>query len=95
MRAKAALRHWEDCGLDLILAGHEHTAFAGGAERLRIGNHDAVVVQAGTATSSRVRGEPNSFNVIRTSQKEIVVERMTWQQHRDRFAETHTDRFGR
>jgi 3',5'-cyclic AMP phosphodiesterase CpdA len=96
MRARTALRHWEDCGVDLILAGHEHRAFAGGAERLRIGNHDAVIVQAGTATSTRVRGgEANSFNIIRTGSKEIKIERMTWEADKMRFASTHSDRFVR
>lgn len=95
MRARAALRHWEDCGVDLILAGHEHQAFAGTAEKLRIGSHDAVIVQAGTATSTRVRGEPNSFNVLRTSAHHISVARMTWEPAGARFTESHVERFHR
>ncbi len=95
-RARAALRHWEDCGVDLILAGHEHRAFAGGAEKLRLGNHDAVIVQAGTATSTRVRGgEPNSFNVLRVEAGEIRVGRMTWDVEAGEFEETHEERFVR
>ena len=95
MRARAALRHWEDCGVDVILAGHEHRAFAGGAEKLRIGHHDAVIVQAGTATSTRVRGEPNSFNLLRTSSRDIWVARMSWEPARRRFTESHLERFER
>ncbi len=95
-RARAALRHWEDCGVDLILAGHEHRAFAGGAEKLRLGNHDAVIVQAGTATSTRVRGgEPNSFNVLRVEAGEIRVGRMTWDVEAGEFEKTHEERFVR
>ncbi len=93
LRARKALQHWEDCGVDVILAGHEHRAFAGDAERLRIGNHDAVVVQAGTATSTRKRGEENSFNVLRTTANEVHVHRMTWQPDSLRFEETHVERF--
>ncbi len=93
MRARAALAHWEDCGVDVILAGHEHRAFAGAAEKLRIGNHDAVVVQAGTAMSTRLRGEVNSFNVLRTSEREIGVVRMSWDAAREAFLESHTERF--
>jgi 3',5'-cyclic AMP phosphodiesterase CpdA len=93
MRARSALRHWEACGVDVILAGHEHRAFAGGAERLQIGNHEAVIVQAGTATSTRVRGEANSFNVIRTGAREIRVVRMTWDEVKLQFVESHCDRF--
>ncbi len=92
-RARKALRAWEDCGVDMILAGHEHRAFAGSAHMLRIGNHDAVVVQAGTATSSRTRGEANSFNVIRVTPGEIQVERRTWIE--GAFAPTHSDSFPR
>lgn len=96
MRARAALLHWEDCGVDLILAGHEHRAFVGGSERLRIGNHDAVIVQAGTATSTRVRGgEPNSFNVIRTASRDIRVERQTWDPENARFVCSHSEKFQR
>jgi 3',5'-cyclic AMP phosphodiesterase CpdA len=95
MRARSALRHWETCGVDVILAGHEHRAFAGGAERLQIGNHEAIVVQAGTATSTRVRGEANSFNVIRTAKSEIRIVRMTWDEKNSRFVESHAEGFGR
>ena len=95
MRARSALRHWEECGVDVILAGHEHRAFAGGAERLQIGNHEAVIVQAGTATSTRVRGEANSFNVIRTAEPEIRVSRMTWDDKTTTFVESHSEGFSR
>jgi 3',5'-cyclic AMP phosphodiesterase CpdA len=95
LRARSALRHWEDSGVDLILAGHEHQAFVGGAEKLRIGNHNAVIVQAGTATSTRKRGEQNSFNVLRIGPKEMRVHRMTWEPHTLRFGESHSERFER
>jgi hypothetical protein len=77
------------------LAGHEHQAFVGGAEKLRIGNHNAVIVQAGTATSTRKRGEQNSFNVLRIGPKEMRVHRMTWEPHTLRFGESHSERFER
>jgi 3',5'-cyclic AMP phosphodiesterase CpdA len=96
LRARHALERWAGCGVDLILAGHAHRAYAGAdAASLRIGNHKAVIVQAGTATSTRGRGEPNSFNVIHVSAHQILVTRQTWQQDRHRFVETHQDRFSR
>jgi len=96
MRARKAFEHWAECGVDLILAGHVHRAFAGGAaERLRIGNHDAVVAQAGTATSTRGRGEPNSFNLIRVSAGEVRVIRLTWRSAVKRFEVSHEDAFAR
>ena len=95
-RARRALERWAECGVDLILAGHEHKAFAGAeAASLRIGNHNAVIVQAGTATSTRVRGEPNSFNAIHVSAHQIRVARLTWRHDEKRFVETHEDKFGR
>ena len=37
-----------------------------------------LVVQAGTATSTRGRGECNSFNILRVSQRRIAVQHLTW-----------------
>ena len=74
----------------------QHKAFAGGeAASLRIGNHNAVIVQAGTATSTRLRGEPNSFNAVHVSAHQIRVTRLTWRHEENRFVETHEDRFER
>ena len=75
--------------------GRASVACLGGAAPLRIGNHDAVGVQAGTATSHRLRGEANSFNIIYTSSAVIRVERHTWEPGRGRFVKTHTEEFTR
>ena len=40
---------------------------------------NALVVQAGTATSTRARGETNSFNRLRIDGDLIDVERWAWQ----------------
>jgi 3',5'-cyclic AMP phosphodiesterase CpdA len=94
--ARRALERWAECGVDLILAGHAHKAFASGdAASLHIGNHNAVIVQAGTATSTRGRGEPNSFNAIHVSAHQIRVARLTWRHDEQRFLETHEDKFER
>jgi 3',5'-cyclic AMP phosphodiesterase CpdA len=78
-RADMAMRRLADCGADLFLAGHLHLGYtAHTAVRYEIAGHSALVVQAGTATSTRGRGEPNSFNVIRIAHPEILVERMHW-----------------
>jgi 3',5'-cyclic AMP phosphodiesterase CpdA len=54
--------------IDLLLAGHMHVSHAGPtALRYQIAGQSAVFVQAGTALSTRGRGETNSFQVIRTS----------------------------
>lgn len=65
--------------VDLLLAGHHHLAHAENTSasypELR---RAALVVQAGTATSTRGRGEANSFNLLRIDAGVITVERHEW-----------------
>lgn len=66
-------------GADLLLSGHLHVAHAGAvAPRVRQAGSTAVLVQAGTSTSSRRRGEANSFNVIRVRGPGIEVRSERW-----------------
>jgi 3',5'-cyclic AMP phosphodiesterase CpdA len=79
-RAQMAMSTLADCGADLFLAGHLHISHTGHtARRYNIRGHSALVVQAGTASSTRGRGEANSFNVIRIERPNITVERFAWQ----------------
>ncbi len=48
------------------------------AERFDAGGHSSLIIQAGTATSTRGRGERNAFNVIRISGHKIDIERNFW-----------------
>jgi 3',5'-cyclic AMP phosphodiesterase CpdA len=79
-RAAMAMEALAACGVDLLLAGHMHIGQTGHtAERYKIRGHSALYVQAGTATSNRVRGgESNSFNLVRLKHPYIQVERRTW-----------------
>jgi 3',5'-cyclic AMP phosphodiesterase CpdA len=84
-RATAAMTQFAAVGADLFLAGHLHVSHVGRtAERYKIAGHSALVVQAGTI-SARLRGEPNSFNVLRVSRPHITVERWTWDDERRTF----------
>jgi 3',5'-cyclic AMP phosphodiesterase CpdA len=77
-RSRMAMALLARAGADLFLAGHLHVGHVGHtAERYKIAGHSALVVQAGTL-STRGRGEPNSFNVLRIDGATITVERHTW-----------------
>lgn len=78
-RARLAMKMLAECGADVFLAGHLHVSnISHTATRYKIKGHSALVVQAGTATSTRSRGEANSYNVIRISQPRLTVERREW-----------------
>jgi 3',5'-cyclic AMP phosphodiesterase CpdA len=78
-RACKALKKLADCGADVLLSGHLHEANVGHtAERYRIAGVSALVVQAGTATSSRTRDSTNSFNLLRLEPRHIEVDTYLW-----------------
>jgi 3',5'-cyclic AMP phosphodiesterase CpdA len=98
-RARMAMEAFADCRVDLLLAGHLHASHAGDtSDRYPDHDHSTLVVQAGTATSTRGRGEPNSFNVIGIEPARITVRRYAWQRVNVRFEEAcvvHFERHGK
>ena len=93
-RARLAMEALASCGADVLLAGHLHVSHTGHtAERYKIAGHSALVISAGTATSTRGRGEANSFNVIRINHPLINVERLVWQTERAAFAPSPAENF--
>ena len=75
--ADKAMVRFEACDVDLFLAGHLHLVHVASAASFRSG-YKAMLLQAGTATSSRARGEPNSFFVIRVDSATIETDTYTW-----------------
>ena len=93
-RSGLAMQVFADCGTDLLLSGHVHVGQSGStARRYRIEGYSAVVTQAGTATSTRGRGQSNSFNVIEVGPGLITVRQLTWDAVRASFEEAQADRF--
>jgi 3',5'-cyclic AMP phosphodiesterase CpdA len=85
-RASLAMRTFATCGADILLSGHLHVSHASNtAARYRVEGFAALVVQAGTAASTRERGEANTFNVIRCDGDDVAIERMTWDAPFGRF----------
>jgi 3',5'-cyclic AMP phosphodiesterase CpdA len=68
-----------DCGIDVILTGHLHVSSSSHtAHRHHLNGRSAVVVEAGTATSTRLREPTNAFNALHITTSAIIVERHDW-----------------
>ena len=86
-RASLAMGAFAGSRVDMILSGHQHLHRANSsATRYLIDGYAALLVQAGTAVSSRRRHAANSFNIIRIQRPEITVECRAWQPSQAAFA---------
>lgn len=95
-RARLAMETLAVCQVDLLLAGHFHRAHvSSSATRFRIPGYSALVVSAGTITSTRGRGQPNSFNLLRTDRTRIELECWAWHPEHSRFERLKHESFQR
>ncbi|MEM5520740.1 metallophosphoesterase [Sulfitobacter sp. AS59] len=92
--AKQALDQLLSGGADMILSGHLH---AWHAENFKVtsGTHSAVQLHAGTTLSTRLRGEPNDFNVIDISPASFDIQRLSFVEENQRFETTEARHFSR
>lgn len=94
--ARSAIAGFARSRVDLVLSGHLHGSSAGNSQaRYGAGESALLLVQAGTATSTRRRGEVNSFNLLRIEGDEIGVDCMAWDEARQGFALSLAHRFRR
>lgn len=68
-------------GVDVLLAGHNHRASHQDSADFVTKSTGALVIQAGTATSTRVRGENQSFNIIEIGGETVTVTLVGWQEN--------------
>lgn len=93
-RAAMAIDGFARCRVDMILSGHLHMSHtAHSVDRFRGTSHSALLIQAGTATSHRRRGEANSFNVLRIGRPQVHVDRYVWNDGIHDFAVAAADTF--
>ncbi len=67
--ADPALGRLQECGADVVLSGHLHHTITAPFQRAE----GLLFVQAGTGLSNRLRGEPNTFNVIEGDRSRLVI----------------------
>ena len=91
-RQELALDAIQEAGVDMLLAGHNHHASTHSASDLVTRAGGALVVQAGTATSTRVREQEQSFNTIDVADADVTITVNAWKG--GRFVPLDAQRYG-
>jgi 3',5'-cyclic AMP phosphodiesterase CpdA len=70
--ADVALKAIAETGVHIVLSGHYHRAFSGHLpDNALFDRHSVLMVHAGTGISTRLRDEPNSFNLLRVDGRRV------------------------
>lgn len=92
--AGRALDEMEQARVDLVLSGHLHMGYSGDVRtHYEAVKRSILAVQAGTATSTRRRGEPNAYNFITIRQNQVDLSVRSWKG--SRFEQSTFERFRR
>ena len=75
--AEVALPQLEDAGIEVILTGHLHVPFNSDMG-FRTPDRKIVSVHAGTCMSTRLRGEPNSYNRLVFEGNRLTITLRLW-----------------
>lgn len=95
-RSRLAMAVFAAAGADVFLSGHLHVSHtARTADRYPIEGRSALVIHAGTAVSTRQRGEGNSFNVLRLEAETLTLVRYDWDPDRGAFLPQPEERYAR
>jgi 3',5'-cyclic AMP phosphodiesterase CpdA len=90
-QAERALRVFEACSVDLLLAGHLHVAYTGDVTTHYTAiKRTILVAQAATATSNRLRREPNAYNWIAVHGPTLDLHTRVWDGTAFRESEAET-----
>ena len=95
-RADMAMAGFLRADVDIIMSGHLHKSGVGETtKRYPLPGRAALLIRAGTATSTRQRGEVNAFNIVRIARPDIAIDCMVWQPDDGLFVAASTERFRR
>lgn len=72
---QAFLNTLEACRIDLVLAGHQHHAYT---ETRESDGHATLFISASTATSLRLRRQPNGFNMLSFTPSSVRIDMLQW-----------------
>ncbi|MEP7381658.1 MAG: metallophosphoesterase [Gemmatimonadota bacterium] len=92
--AERAIDAFARCDVDLVLSGHLHLVHVASTAKY-VAGYDAPMLVAGTAVSTRARGEPNSFFVFRVDRQVTECDTYTWDEETTAFQQSDTRTFAR